>query len=271
ESPENTALFGSAFKRALAGEANVITRKPFSIPVPESDGGGTREVFWTCHHLPVRDKAGNICAMLQKAEDVTAEVTTERMRTVIAQEFGHRVKNTLATIGSIARQSATSATTVEAFLDSFQDRISAMARTHQMLADGSWQQTSLAELIGSQLRPFDKHRDQVSILGPHVELTARQSEVLGMAFHELATNAAKYGAFSVADGRLAVTWTLEPETHACIISWLETGLSALSPPATPGFGSKIIDRVLPMELSGRVERTFRPTGLHCLIHFSFGR
>jgi PAS domain S-box-containing protein len=267
ESEERLLVFKSAFERALAGEHNQLVKEPFSLPVSLAQGGGMRDVWWTCHHLPVYDRQGNICGMLQNAEDVTAHVTSERMRAVIGQEFGHRVKNILSTIISIARQTARSAKSTETFVSEFQGRIDAMARTHQTLADGAWERLTLETLLQSQLQTYAEQQRKATLSGPDVELSARHSEVLGMAFHELATNAAKYGAFFVPNGQLHVDWSVDTETGMCTIRWVESGVALSDEISATGFGSKIIDRVLPMELSGTVIRDFTPDGLVCTILF----
>ena len=109
EGPDRLAMFRDAFQRAVNGEANAIVKSPFSIPRPAAEGGGMREVWWTCHHLPVYGSDGVLCGMLQKAVDVTAEVLAERMRDIISLEFDHRVKNLLATVSTIARRTAKAA------------------------------------------------------------------------------------------------------------------------------------------------------------------
>ena len=101
ETDARRTIFEQAFLNALRGETNLVVKQPFSIPDPRT--GELREVWWTCHHFPVFDGNGQIVAMMQKAEDVTAAVSAERMRDVVSQEFNHRVKNILSTITSIAR------------------------------------------------------------------------------------------------------------------------------------------------------------------------
>ena len=272
ESPEREAIFKGAFERALAGEANRLVRQPFSIPRPESEGGGLREVWWTCHHMPIRDVAGNLCGMVQKAEDVTSEVKAERLRDVITREFDHRIKNLLSVVVAIARQTANNAESPEAFTAEFEERIQAMVRTHQMLVDTGWTTVALGDLLAAHLEPY-RNTDSacVSLSGPPVTLTSRQTQSLGMAFHELATNAAKYGAFSVEQGRLDVSWSIDGDGKTCRIEWREDGLTDVSEPARTGFGSTIMERVLPAELNGSVTRDFAPTGLRCTIAFALAK
>lgn len=266
ESGERLAMFKNAFERAVNGEANSLVKKPFSIPRPDSEGGGMREVWWTCHHQPIHDTHGTVCGMIQQALDVTREVTAERMRDVVSREFDHRVKNHLSTIAAIARRTARSADSTEAFLTDFEARINAMARTHQLLVHGGWDGMTLADLVQSELDPYrqGEHR-QITVGGPEVELSARQAQALGMALHELATNAAKHGAFRDPHAQLVVRWSVDPRTNDIALHWQEDGLYGVVEPATSGFGTTIIEHVLPAQVSGSVERRFLPTGLRCTI------
>ena len=202
--------------------------------------------------------------MVQKAVDETTEVLAERMRDIISLEFDHRVKNLLTTVSTIARRTAKSAVTTEEFIENFDARIDAMARTHQLLVEGGWDNMSLENLLSAELKPYLQadHR-KVVLAGPAVTLTAKQAETLGMAFHELATNAAKYGALKDPDAVLDIRWSNEAGT--IMIDWSETGLHGLRPPKDKGFGSVIIEKAVPTELSGSVKRRFLPGGLHCRI------
>ncbi|MDP2410188.1 MAG: HWE histidine kinase domain-containing protein [Pseudolabrys sp.] len=264
EGEERLTMFRNAFLRAVAGEANAIVKSPFSIPRPESEGGGMREVWWTCHHMPAYDADGNIVGMVQKAVDQTAEVMAERMRDIISREFDHRVKNLLTTVGTIARRTAKTSLSTEDFIANFEARINAMARTHQLLVEGGWDGMSLFDLLSAELKPYvQSDHCRVAIEGPPVTLTGKQAETLGLAFHELATNAAKYGALKDPNAALDISW--RRDAGMITIDWSETGLHGLVPPTTRGFGSVIIEKAVPAELSGSVERDFRPRGLHCRI------
>lgn len=268
ESGERLAMFKRAFERAVAGEANAIVKKPFSIPRPQAEGGGMREVWWTCHHQPIHDLEGNVCGMVQQALDVTREVTAERMRDVVVREFDHRVKNHLSTIIAIARRTARSSVSTEAFIADFEARVNAMARTHQLLVHGGRDGMTLADLLESELSPYRQDgQRRIVAAGPPIELTGKQGQALGMALHELATNAAKHGALRDPHAKLEVRWSSDPATGRVTIVWHEDGLRAVAEPAATGFGTTIIEHVLPSELSGSVDRRFLPSGLRCTISF----
>lgn len=272
ESSERLAVFKGAFQRALAGETNRLVRQPFSIPRSQSEGGGYREVWWTCHHMPIYDIAGILCGMAQKAEDVTLEVKAERLRDVITREFDHRIKNLLSVVVAIARQSASTAAAPETFTAEFEERIQAMVRTHQMLVDTGWTTVALGDLLKAHLDPYrNTNSISINLTGPPVTLSSRQTQSLGMAFHELTTNAAKYGAFSIPQGRLEVTWSIDGVGKYCRLEWREDGLTNVAEPSRTGFGSTIMERVLPAELNGSVTREFASTGLHCTMVFPLAR
>ena len=271
ETGERLHKFKNAFEKALDGEVNSLVKEVFSIPRSPEKGGGFKEVWWSCHHLPVFDANGEICGMLQKAEDVTAEVQAEKMHELISSEFTHRIKNILAAISSIAQLSAKSSSSTQAFVSDFKGRIAGLARTHEMLAAGSWTRMTLEELLRLQLRPFTDD-EQVIRPGPPVDLSARQAEALGMAFHELATNAAKYGAFASQNGELSVNWSTDAESNTCTIEWREQCVPTMKNEARAGFGSLMLDEVLPEQLSGLIARKFSETGsvLHDIFRSIFG-
>lgn len=270
ETGERLAKFRSAFERALAGEANSLVREVFSIERPGDCGGTAQETYWTCWHMPVFSTDGVICGMLQKADDVTAEVTAANMRDVIASEFDHRVRNILATVSSVARATAQSAPSIDGFLEALDGRIEALACTHSILSQGGTVDTELRDLVESQLAPYHEAGSEPILDGPSLRLTRRQAQGLGMALHELATNAAKYGAFSNPEGQLHVTWFLDENARACTILWEESGLEGLAAPRRSGFGSKILTRALPMELGGKVDCRYCSTGLRFSLTFPLG-
>ena len=267
ETGERLAKFKSAFERAIAGEANSLVREPFSLQRRACQGGGLRQVYWTCRHLPVFSREGMVCGLLQKAEDVTAEVNAESMRNAIASEFDHRVRNVLATVASIARATALASTSTEGFLEAFDGRIEALARTHNMFSHGGVSDAVLGDVVAAHIEPYRGGGSSVALDGPVVRLSRRQTQGIGMALHELATNAAKYGALSRPEGSLSVRWSLDDTLGLCTILWQEGGLRDLQPPTRSGFGSRMLTRILPLELGGTVDYRFCPTGLHFTMSF----
>lgn len=262
ESGERKEIMRKAFMLALAGTENTASRTVFAIDIP---GKGRKEFYWDVHHTPVRDAAGSVIGLLQYAQNVSAQVEAERMRDVISQEYDHRIRNMMARISAIARQTASDTYDSATFLADFDRRIMAMARTHELLLNGGWDELGLRALVESALQPH-AHVPTANI---HLEgldhtLSSRIGQALGMALHELATNAAKYGALGHLDGRLSIVWHVGDD-QGLRIEWRESGLADVLLNAPAGFGSTIIDRVLPLETGGRVERTLSANGLVCTI------
>ncbi len=258
---ERLATVRKAFERALAGERNTLDRIVFAIERPH----GREDSWWDAEQLPLHDAAGRVVGVMQHTRDVTAEVSAERMRAVISAEYDHRVRNILTKISAIARRTARASNSLRSFVDAFDPRIAAMARAHQLLVHGGWERLSLAELIAGELAPYvERVGGQVSTSGPDVTLSSRVAQALGMALHELVTNAVKHGALSQLDGRLAVDWSIGT-SGALQLSWVESGLTGIATPAGAGFGSSIIDHILPAETQGKVERRFLPHGMTCII------
>jgi PAS domain S-box-containing protein len=259
ESGERKDSIRQAFLQALSGQENIVKRNVFAIDRP---GIGRQDVYWDVHHTPVRNVDGEVVGVLQYALDVSAEIAAERMRDVISQEYDHRVRNMMAKISAIARQTARYSAETSEFLSEFERRIGAMARTHELLINGGWEQLGLRALVDSELEAY-ADKGQSLVTGENVILSSRVGQALGMALHELAINAAKYGALSQPSGRLKVHW--EHGDHGVTLHWHETGMSMTALETPSGFGTTIIDRVLPLETGGTVTRDITSTGLICSI------
>ena len=188
----------------------------------------------------------------------------DQQRDLMVAELSHRVKNTLATVITIARQSFGKDVAVEEARRSFDGRIRALAQTHGRLAEASWSGVSVGELLADELAPYRRDDGRnVTLSGLPVNLTARSGIMLGMAFHELATNAAKYGALSAKCGTVAVGWTVE-EARLRIV-WSEQGGPAVAPPQRSGFGRLLLERALAADLHGEVQLDFAPEGVRCVL------
>jgi PAS domain S-box-containing protein len=216
--------------------------------------------------FPMRGADGEIRRAAGVARDVTRRKENENRQKLLLGELNHRVKNTLATVQSIARQTLRYAPDPATFQERFEDRLLALSQTHNLLTSENWQRASLRSLLKQELSPYGKGRYQMN--GDHdVHMAPRAAVALGMALHELTTNAVKYGALSLPSGCVHVDWQIVradgPRLH---MQWSElNGPPIASPPARRGFGSRLLERGITAELGGRVTLDFEPTGLRASI------
>jgi PAS domain S-box-containing protein len=197
--------------------------------------------------------------------DITERRDTEAQRDLLLAELSHRVKNTLATVISIARQSFARNQNVDDVIASFDARIRGLAQTHTRLAEASWSGVSFETMLNDELVPYRREDgSNIRISGPPVRLSPRSALTLGMAIHELATNAAKHGALSSKKGVVDVAWHLDP-ARQLHIAWTESGGPAVGPPERSGFGRLLLERALASDLHGDVRLDFARSGLICTI------
>ncbi|HVI33811.1 sensor histidine kinase [Phenylobacterium sp.] len=194
--------------------------------------------------------------VLGTVQDITEEVQARDRQALMMAELNHRVKNNLATVQSMAAQTARHATDLKAFTEDFEGRLVALARTHDVLTHNAWVGAELSVLVARELEAF---RGRVRTSGPEVRLTAGQALAVGLMLHELATNAAKYGALTTTDGRIDVAWSLVRGELA--LTWTESGGPLVSPPVHAGFGTRLIGGLTRSDLQGRTETVWRPEGL----------
>jgi two-component system, chemotaxis family, CheB/CheR fusion protein len=217
----------------------------------------------------VRNSEGRIIAASTVARDVSEKVQAEQQRAIMMAELDHRVKNTLATVHSIATQTASNATTLTEFIEAFEARLLALSQTHNLLTEEHWRGASLRQIAAIELSPYSHDEDpRFALDGEDILLSSAQALSLGMAFHELATNAAKYGALSTDAGRVNVSWVIDNAGSEKLLrlKWVETGGPAVIPPPTRrGFGSRLLERGLPQETGGEVSLEFASRGVRCTI------
>ena len=188
----------------------------------------------------------------------------DRMELLI-DELNHRVRNTLAIVNAIATQTMKHTPSVEEFRRAFGGRITALAKTHTLLATKRWSASTLHELIVQQLEPYTRDRaDAVRIAGPRLLVNPKQALTLSLVMHELAANAAKYGALSVPHGRVEIGWQIGPE-RSLRLSWQEVGGPRVAPPSRRGFGSQLIEFNIAHEFGGEARLDYRPAGAECVL------
>jgi two-component sensor histidine kinase len=189
-----------------------------------------------------------------------------------AASSSHRVKNTLATVQSIVWQALRNTSNPDVIRDSIESRLFALSRSHDLLTRENWEGAGLLDLIKAALEPFgiaNGRSQHVVITGSNIRVSPKVTLALGIAFHELATNAVKYGAFSNNVGSVLISWTIEPspEGGRLVVRWQEKDGPPVMPPSRKGFGSRVLERGLAHELDGAVDLDYRVEGVVCTMDF----
>ncbi len=216
----------------------------------------------------VRDEAGRAVRAIGSIVDVTERKLADERQQILLNELNHRVKNTLAAVQSIAVQTARTAGSAAELAGGLQSRIIALSRAHDQLIRSNWERVSLRALVEDELAPYRDGTDRVLIVGPDVGLNATAGVPLSLILHELATNAAKYGALAAPTGRLHVHWTVEiagASEHVVVaLRWIESGGPRVEPPSRRGFGSRLVTRGLDA-VGGEASLVFAPEGVRCTL------
>lgn len=200
--------------------------------------------------------------------DITERKQAEERQKLLLDELNHRVKNTLATVQSIAMQTRYTADSPATYAETLTARIEALSEAHDLLTRASWEGAELADVVRQTLTPYafgSGGHPRMAIAGPPVRLGPNAAITLNMAFHELATNAARYGSLSIEDGYVNVRWRIDRSTNPPVIEivWTETGGPPAQPPSRRGFGSRLIEQGLARELGGEVRLDFSQSGVRC--------
>jgi PAS domain S-box-containing protein len=224
---------------------------------------GTRVPFQP-YPTPLRDGAGNIVGGVNMLIDISERKQAEQRQKVLIDELNHRVKNTLATVQSLARQTARNTESPRQFVETFEARLMGLARVHELLARSRWEGAALQTLIRDIVTPYVED-GRIRIEGPPVDLNPRSALATALAINELVTNACKYGALSRPAGTLSIAWTVRPASPGRVVDldWQERGGPTVSPPSRRGFGTRLVERSIEADLSGHVDLRFEPDGLVC--------
>jgi PAS domain S-box-containing protein len=199
--------------------------------------------------------------------EIAERKAVDEHRKLLMAELHHRVRNMLTTVQSLAMQTMRNAPTMHAFQEAFEARLEALANTHNLLMQSSSQTATLRDLITGELSHYAADDgSRYTIEGDDVSLQSKSAVPIGMLFHELATNAMKYGALSVPAGRVEVSWSLDQGARSLRVQWVETGGPAVGTPRQRGFGSRLIERGLAHELGADVRLSFDPGGVRCAMN-----
>jgi PAS domain S-box-containing protein len=260
--PDDADPDREAFQKQVHGELEFYSVEK---RLKRSDG---RLIWLSVRSTPVRAASGQLLYIVRVVQDITERKASERRQKLLVDELNHRVKNTLATVQSLATQTARGAPTPADFRESFEGRLIALSKAHDQLTVHHWESVDLRELLSGGLAPY-AGTDRFVLRGEDFVLRPRAVLTLAMVFHELTTNAAKYGALSVPGGSVEIRWlpllTEDGSRTVLKLEWIEQGGPPVVEPTRRGFGSKLIEGSIAAEHGGKVRLTYDPAGLHCEI------
>jgi two-component sensor histidine kinase len=261
--PDDADPDREGFRKQVAGELEFYSVEKRFI---RKDN---RVIWLSVRSSPVRDEGDKLRYVVRVVQDITERKAAEQRQKLLMDELNHRVKNTLATVQSLASQTARGAHTPAAFRERFEGRLIALSKAHDQLTIHHWESADLRELLSGSLAPYaGGGSERVVLRGEDVILRPRAVLTLAMAVHELTTNAAKYGALSVPGGRIEINWQpvrAENGRPMLRISWIEQGGPLVAEPEQRGFGSKLIEGSVAAELGGTARLGFEAQGLRCEI------
>jgi len=212
----------------------------------------------------IADATGKPIAIHAIARDITERREAMQAEAQVA-ELDHRVKNVLATVIAVSQRTRDGRTSMDDFLSAFDGRIQSMADAHSLLSGGRWQGVNLAQLVHQELAPCMAPLN-TKVDGPDIVLTPDATQPVALVLHELATNAAKYGALSSPKGHVSVQWRQQTSGHApgtLVLDWKETAGPPIPASISPGYGTSVIKELIPYELGGAVDLVFAPEGVKC--------
>jgi two-component sensor histidine kinase len=236
------------------GTLCAIDPEPRRLKTPETLG--TFKLFseLIAFHIESARKLAESQRLLEERREA------DRRQRVLQRELAHRMKNTLAMVQAVVTQSLRNASSLEEAAHVAGERIQALGRAQDMLTETNWETADIREVVAAAIRPHIDGGERLQVSGPPAELTAQQGMGLALAIHELATNAAKYGALSNQEGRISVAWALDAD-GAFRFDWVETGGPEVSAPARRGFGSRLTERVVPTYFQGKAALIYGPGGI----------
>lgn len=244
--------------RAMTGDATFI--EDFPLQIKRSDRA--EEAFFTFCYSPVRDENGTICGMLDTVVETTGKVRAERRAALRNRELIHRSRNAYALVSALVSQTCRTSATMEEAQRKIQERLTSLVRAQEILAASRRGDATVRQVVDETLYPFSSGTGTIEACGPEVRIDRDKVTSLALALHEMATNAAKYGALSTTGGHVSLTWRIEGEGEAArfVMDWRESGGPTPAPPARRGFGSFLIEEMLAREFEGEVEVCLPPEG-----------
>lgn len=253
--PDDMARIDALLTATIAARGERLT---FEFRINRPDGmlrwvEGAARLLYEADGTPLRMVGTNI--------DITERKASDQRQQLLINELNHRVKNALAIVQSIARQSFRADSASAAAREAFEGRLMALAAAHDVLTRQNWTGATLDQIMAEATAPHSRGDGRLSAAGPRVDLEPKTAVALGLAAHELATNAVKYGALSSPDGRVDIYWEVDGEMLR--LTWREQGGPPVVYDGRRGFGARLLEQGLAEELRGSVKLDFRPEGLVC--------
>jgi two-component sensor histidine kinase len=257
--PDDMDLMWTRVAKALDPEGD--GRYDVEYRVKQIDGSWLWLSAWGLVEFEGQGAERKPVAIAGASRDLSERKQIEELQRLLANELNHRVKNTLATVQSIVNQTLRGATDIESARAAVDARVIALAGAHDLLTDRSWTGADIVDLVTRAVAPFVAGR--IVLDGPSVDISPSQALGLSLALHELATNAAKYGALSCPEGRVELRWKVQDDRLH--LSWRESGGPRVDPPSRRGFGSRLIENALCRDLGGQTRLELAPEGVRCWI------
>lgn len=245
-------------RRTLAGEAIFLEDTPLMI----NRSGHVEEAYFTFCYSPIRDETGAVLGVLDTVVETTEKVHAQRLARTINAELAHRIQNNLAVTAAIVEQTFRAGHSMDETRRRINERIAALGGAHKLLTRSKWNEAPITTLVEEALAPHASP-EQVTIAGPPIDIPAKKALSLSLALHELATNAVKYGALSSEKGRVEIGWLITGEGPDTVFefTWTERDGPPAAPPTSRGFGTRLLERILPYDFGGTSRLIYAPTGL----------
>jgi PAS domain S-box-containing protein len=262
--PDDRDVDDELYRRQVAGDIGFYSIEKRFI---RRDG---RVIWIAVRSSTVRDSAGHFLYGVRVVQDVTERKEAEERQKLLIDELNHRVKNTLATVQSLASQTARGTDSPEAFRKAFEGRLIALSQAHDQLTRRHWKSADLRDIVEGATSPHlagsPEAPDQIAIEGEPITVTPRVALTLALGLHELTTNASKYGALSMPSGHIDVRWRIErsaAQPPSLWFEWRERGGPKVAAPKRQGFGTRFIKGSVASELKGQAKLDYDPAGLVC--------
>ncbi|WP_339114886.1 HWE histidine kinase domain-containing protein [Thioclava sp. GXIMD2076] len=259
---EAWAEIGPIWERAMAGEATFI--EDFKLRIERN--GYPEDAHFTFCYSPIRAENGQVLGMLDTVVETSKSVDAMAQAEVANAELGHRMRNMITIISSMARHSLRGSPEIEAMSRAFCERLAALSEAQSLLAHGAKNATTVEALVKRICDGRVVTADALVMSGPPVVIGSRQATALSLAVNELITNAMKYGALSVENGKVSVDWGIEGEEF--VFAWGERDGPPVAAPERSGFGSKLLERIVPASFIGKASVTYAPEGTRYVLRSS---